>query len=294
MRGALAAAALACCAMDCGAAATASGIHWRLAIGSLACEASGSLVTIGARIRYLGPKGLVEAPVNRLVDGSGKPFLPRGLVWKGGSRQNAQWLASTGIANLQEGDVGEFELRFDVRGASGGLRLEFGDIQAFSLTRSGASADRLCESLLPLAQLKPPKAPASQKSAVSARVYRAAYPCQAQGALRTIEAKYPPTLPRRLLVFGRGYLPGARRIELPMGWAEAQPYAYSGANELDPIESAARRALGADFPEFRASLVASPADARKKYFAFNWGTQKAASGNEISSIGIYELRPCSG
>jgi hypothetical protein len=194
---------------------------------------------------------------------------------------------------VQEQHLGEFELRFDVRGAGVALALEFGDLKAFSLTRSGASAERLCESVLPLSQLKTPQATTSQKSAASARVYRAAYPCSAKGALRTVEAKYPPHLPSQLLVFGRGYLPSVRGIELPMGWAPAQGYAYSGVNELDPIENAARRALG-DFPEYRASLVTSPADARKKYFAFNWGAQQAASGNELSSIGIYELRPCAG
>jgi len=294
LRGALLAAALACCAIECGAAASASGRHWRLTIDRLGCEGSGSLVTLGARVRYLGPHGLVEAPVARLIDGAGKPFPPRGLIWKSGSKQHAQWLASTGIANVREQDLGEFEFRFDVRGASGSLALEFGDVKAFSLTPGGIAADRLCESLLPLARLKTPQVAASRKSTASARVYRAAYPCSAKGALRTVEAKYPPYLPLQLLVFGRGYLPGARSIELPMGRADAQPYAYSGANELDPLENAARRALGADFPGYRDNLVTSPADAGKKYFAFNWGTQQAAGGNELGSIGIYALRPCSG
>jgi hypothetical protein len=29
-----------------------------------------------------------------------------------------------------------------------------------------------------------------------------------------------------------------------------------------------------------------------KHFVFNWGTQKSQSGNEMYSVGIYELRRC--
>ena len=294
MKRLLLAAALAGSALECGAAPIASGRHWRLEVSGLACEGSGSLVTIGARIRYLGPKGLVEAPIVRLADGAGRQIAPRGLVWKSGSRQSTQWLSSGGIGGVQSEDLGEYEFRFDVRGAGGELSLEFGDLKAIGLTRGAIAPDRPCESLLPLAQLKVHRIAAGRESAAKARVYRAAYPCLAQGALRTLEARYPPYLPRQLLVFGRGYLPNARGIELPMGRAPAQPYAYSGVNELDAVENAARRALGADFPQYRSQLVASPADARKKYFAFNWGTQATASGNPLDSIGVYELRPCAG
>ena len=40
----------------------------------------------------------------------------------------------------------------------------------------------------------------------------------------------------------------------------------------------------ADFPE----LVTRGA------FAFDWGVQRGVTGNEVWSIGIYELRPCPG
>jgi hypothetical protein len=99
-----------------------------------------------------------------------------------------------------------------------------------------------------------------------------------------VAAEFPPYLPRQLLVFGRGYLPNVREIELPMGRSPAQSYAYAGLDDLKAIEDAARRALGADFPEYR-----SP-----KYFAFNWGVQRSQSGNELYSVGVYELRPCPG
>jgi hypothetical protein len=115
------------------------------------------------------------------------------------------------------------------------------------------------------------------------RVYRNRYLCtQASGAPRTIEASYPPYLPRQLLLFGRGYLPNARQIELPMGKAPAQPYFYSGLDELNAVEDAARSALSADFPQYAGGA----------HFAFNWGVQKAASGNEMYSVGIYALGPC--
>ncbi|HEX2333759.1 MAG TPA: hypothetical protein VHI32_11370, partial [Burkholderiales bacterium] len=102
---------------------------------------------------------------------------------------------------------------------------------------------------------------------------------------RTVAAEYPPYLPRQLLFFGRGYLPGVRQIELPMGRAPAQSYAYAGPDDLAAVEKAARQALRADFPQYE-----SPS----KYFAFNWGVQKTQSGNVAYSIGIYELRRCPG
>jgi hypothetical protein len=83
-------------------------------------------------------------------------------------------------------------------------------------------------------------------------------------------------------VLGRGYLPNARSIELPMGRAPAQSYAYAGVDDLKFIEDAARRALAADFPQYRAP----------RYFAFNWGVQRSQSGNEIFAVGVYDLRPC--
>jgi hypothetical protein len=97
-----------------------------------------------------------------------------------------------------------------------------------------------------------------------------------------VTAEYPPYLPLQLVVLGRGYLPNARAIELPMGRAPAQAYAYAGLDDLKAIEDAARRALGADFAHYRAP----------QYFAFNWGVQRSESGNEVYAVGLYELRPC--
>ena len=45
------------------------------------------------RLRYTGSRGLVEAPLARLVDNAGRRFAPHSLVWKSGPRENAQWLA---------------------------------------------------------------------------------------------------------------------------------------------------------------------------------------------------------
>ena len=105
--------------------------------------------------------------------------------------------------------------------------------------------------------------------------------------MRTIEADHPPSVPRQLLLFGRGYLPNARQVDLPMGKAPAQSYFYAGVNELDAVENAARRLIATDFPDYRAGLAAT------KNYAFNWGVQKAPSGNDLYSIGIYEIRACS-
>jgi hypothetical protein len=216
-------------ATDCSAAAIASGKNWRIAINSVACEGA-SLVVIGARIGYLGPKGLVEAPVSQLLDARGGRHPARSLVWKSGRRENARWLSTGGVADLRTGDVGEFQIRFDAQAAAGELKLEFGDIPAFSLTRKGASAATgLCEALLRPEHIQAPRAsPApGAGSWARTRIYREAYPCVSkQGALQTLEARHPPYLPRQLLVFGRGYLPGARYIDLPMGRAPAQSYRY--------------------------------------------------------------------
>jgi hypothetical protein len=254
----------------CAVAADASGHNWRLSIDQVECR--GSTLAIGTRIRYLGPKGPVEAPLSYLTDGEGKRHLPRSLVWKAGVRQHAAWLSAGGLSNLQSQDVGEFQLNFDLRQAAGDLRLEFGDIPAFALTRKRKSG---CDGVLAPAQLQAPRVArraAGEKSNV--RIYRAAYPCSGGPS---VEAPHPPYLPRQLLVFGRGYLPNAREVELPMGRAPAQSYAYSGPDELKPLDEATRQA-------------ARPVDARG--FLFSWGMQKAASGNEADSVGVYDLRPC--
>ena len=278
------------CAPESDAASVASGRNWQATLTELRCEGNGAFLLADLRIRYLGPETLVEAPLTRLVDGTGKRFSPQSLVWKGGPRENAQWLVAGGVSRLKSGEAGEFAFKFDVRGAGGDLKLEFGDIAAFSLIRKEGEGSA-CERLLPANRIQAPTSPGKETRQIKARVYRAAYPCTARGSLRTVEANYPPFLPRQLLVFGRGYLPNIREVKLPMGAAPAQPYAYAGVNDLDSIEGAARRALGG-FPEYAAQLVAGQADARKKYFLFNWGSEQAANGNQLYSIGVYDVKAC--
>ncbi len=262
------------------ASAVASGRNWRIAIDRIECEGAGSLILIGTRIRYLGPKGPVEAPLSRLVDGKGRPHAPKSLIWRRGSKPIAEWLSAGGLANIQSEDIGEVQLKFEAGGASGELKLEFGDIRAISLTRKRTSA---CEGLLKPGQIEAVAVPRPARvdgAKPGIRVYRNAYPCSPPS--RTISAEHPPYLPSQLLLFGRGYLPNARQVELPMGKAPAQSYSYVGPDDLNAVEAAARQALLADFPEYRGA----------KHFAFNWGAQKAASGNEAYSIGIYAVRPC--
>jgi len=280
---------LVCHAAGCFGAATASGRNWQVAIDSSACDAAASQIAIGARIRYLGPGGVVEAPVSRLVDGSGKAYLPKSLVWKGGNRQFAVLLAAGGLRQLQSADSSEVQFKFDVRDPDGDLQFEFGDVKALPLTRTRSSGKGgMCGNLLKPGQM--PSVPRPRLAGVEGaktglRVFREAYPClaPARGTRRTIEAPYPPYLPRQLLVFGRGYLPNARQIELPMGRAAAQSYSYAGLDELKAMDAATRRAILADFPEYASE---------SKHFAFDWGVQKAASGNELYSVGIYAVRPC--
>ena len=262
------------------AGAVAAGRNWRLSIDSVECQSSEAVLSIRTRIDYLGPKGPVEAPLSQLVDANGKRHLPRSLVWRRGSKPLAAWLSAGGLSNLQSESVAEVELKFDLRDAQGDLQLEFGDIRALALTRKKGPG---CEGLLRPEQLRAPRAAPRAGTKPGMRVYRNRYLCtQASGAPRTIEASYPPYLPRQLLLFGRGYLPNARQIELPMGKAPAQPYFYSGLDELNAVEDAARSALSADFPQYAGGA----------HFAFNWGVQKAASGNEMYSVGIYALGPC--
>lgn len=283
MRGWLLAAMTVAHASGADAAAIASGRNWRLAIDSIECEPAASLVTLGMRIDYLGPKGPVEAPLSQLVDGNGKPHLPRSLVWRRGSKPLAAWMSAGGLSNLQSESVAEVQLKFDVRDARGDLQLEFGDLRPLALTRKRTAG---CAGLLKPEQVRAPRAmrlARADGAKPGMRVYRNSYPCtQVSGTRRTMDASYPPHLPRQLLLFGRGYLPNARQIELPMGQAPAQPYLYSGRDELNAVEDAARRAIGADFPQYAGGA----------HFAFNWGVQKAASGNEMYSVGLYALGPC--
>ena len=69
-------------------------------------------------------------------------------------------------------------------------------------------------------------------------------------------------------------MPGERLSRAPAGEDE---------DELEAVEDSARRAVAADFPSYVGSA---------KHFAFNWGIQRAASGNELYSVGLYGLRPC--
>jgi hypothetical protein len=263
------------------AASPAAAGNWQIAIDGLACEAAG-VMSVGASIRYLGPQAPVESPVVRLAEAGGKPLLPRGLVWRSGSKALAGLLAGGGVRGLQPGDAARIEFRFDAGEAAGPMLLEFGDLPAFALSRKG----RACANLLKAAAVPAPQAPrAASREPAKLRVYRSAYPCgRAPAALKTIEADHPPYLPKQLIVLGRGYLPNTRHIELPMGRAPAQAYFYAGADTLDAIELAARRAIAADFPQYASG----------GYFAFNWGQQRGATGNQIDSIGLYELRACPG
>ncbi len=164
---------------DAGAAAVASGRNWRISIDRLQCEGAGSVLVIGTRVRYLGPKGPVEAPVSEMVDGEGRQIRPRSMVWKDGSRQLAQWLPSSGLANVQSEYIGEVQLKFDVRGATGELKLAFGDIKVFALTRKGASATKgVCENLLKPGEIQAPRVSRpTEAQALKLRVYRESYPC---------------------------------------------------------------------------------------------------------------------
>ena len=252
-------------------AAEASGRNWRIAVQSLECQGNGLLV-LGARVHYRGPDGAVEAPVVQIVDASRNIYRPTSVS---SLKPLAQWFSAGGLSNLKPGDVGAVQLKFPVHTASGALLLEFGDIAAFALSRDG------CRRVLAINTIQAPRAPSPSSRKENLAVYRDRYPCLPG---RTVAAEYPPYLPRQLIALGRGYLPNARAIELPMGRAPAQSYAYAGLDDLKHIEEAARRALAADFPEYRPA----------KYFAFNWGVQRSQSGNELYSIGVYELRPCPG
>ena len=55
-------AVLICHSADSDAAAVASGRNWRISLERIQCEEAGSLLVIGTRVHYLGPKGPVEAP----------------------------------------------------------------------------------------------------------------------------------------------------------------------------------------------------------------------------------------
>ena len=269
-------------AAQCSGAATASGINWRIAIESVECEAA-ALISIEMRIDYRGPRGVVEAPVTQLVDGKGRQHLPKSLVWKAGSRRLVELLAAGGLRNIQAETSARIRLKFAAGDASGDLQLEFGDIRAFPLTRKREKG--ACEGLLQPAQIQAPRvsrAARAESAKPGVRFYRSAFPCTAQGAVGTTRSEHPAYVPRQLLLFGRGYLPGARQIELPMGKAAAQSYVYGGADDRQSLEDTALRTVMADFPQYASA----------RHFAFNWGVQQSQSGNEVYAIGFYDVRPC--
>jgi hypothetical protein len=280
---------LCCLSAAAVAAAVGSGRHWQMTIEGLQCDMADSVVTMDARIRYLGGAGLVEAPVVRIAGGEGRMLPPRSLVWKDGSKPLAALISAGGIRSIEPNTEGRMQFRFPLRDAAGELRLEFGDLKAIVLAKAAApGAQGVCERLLKTGQLQaaqPARPPLGKGAVPRMRVYRDAYPCResARGAARTIEAQHPPYAPEQVLVFGHGYLPNLREVDLPTGRAAAQSYAYGGRDELQAVEDSARRAVAADFPSYVGSA---------KHFAFNWGIQRSASGNELYSVGLYGLRPC--
>lgn len=271
------------------AAAVGSGRHWQMAIEGLRCDVADSVVTMDARIRYLGGAGLVEAPVLRIAGGEGRAVPPRSLVWKDGSKTLAALISAGGIRSIEPNSEGRMQFKFPLRDAAGDLWLEFGDLKAVVLAKAASpGAKGVCERVLKTGQVQAAQAarpPLGKGALPRMRVYRDAYPCReaARGAPRTIEAQHPPYAPEQILVFGRGYLPSLREVDLPTGRAAAQSYAYAGKDELEAFEDAARRAVAADFPSYLGSA---------RHFAFNWGIQRAPGGNELYSVGLYGLRPC--
>lgn len=255
--------------------APVSGRYWRVDLKSIDCEPVQSVIVIGTAVRYIGPKGAVEAPLAYLSDAQGRQLFPQGLAWQRGSKTAADWFSGGGVINVQTEDIGEVRMRFDVReAAAGDLLLEFGDVKPFAVRRGGSA----CKGILAPAQVQAPRA-RGKGAASGVRIHRARYPCSPSGS---VEAEQPPYPPVQMLVLGRGHLPNARSVELPSGRVPAQSYAYTGADELDAIEKFAREAIAADFPALSAA----------KHFAFNWGVQRGRSGNQLDSIAIYELRAC--
>jgi hypothetical protein len=250
---------------------------------------------VGIKLRYLGPKGAVEAPISELIDGAGGTIRPRSLVWQGGPRELARWLPTGGLAKVQFEYVGAMQLKFDLPAAAAGLKFAFGDIEAFPLTRTGAQ--RACGSLLKPGELQLPRALPRPvpKEKPDLRVFREAYPCLTpQRALRTVEANQPPQHPLHVLLFGRDFLPNVRQVDLPTGNVPAKSYSYTGADALVPLEEEASRMMAADYGDYLPGLVTAPVSASKarKYFAFNWGVQKSRSGGALYPIAIYEVKAC--
>lgn len=278
-----------------GHARTATGRHWQGTVEALACAEDPARLTLDLRLRHVGGAGLAEVPVVQLVDANGGVHLPKALAWVAGSKALAAWLAAGGVRQVPAGEEARVQWRFDVPGNADGLRLEVGDAPGLAITIARAGGG-LCTRVAKVHEMKAEaaaKAPLPPRADPALRIHRLAYPCLPGGGgpARKIDAPFPPYLPEQLVVLGRGYLPNARAIDLPMGKAPARGYAYAGPDELGGYEDAARRAIAGDFPKVRAQLVP---EEKARLFAFNWGQQTSASGNPLHAIGIYALRPCPG
>lgn len=277
-----------------GHARTATGRHWQGTVEALACAADPVRVTVDLRLRHAGAAGLAEVPVVQLVDAQGRIHLPRALAWSSGSKALAAWLTAGGVRQVPAGEEARLQWRFDVPDDAAGLRLEVGDAPALEVT--AARAGGLCARILKPQDLKAEasaRPPLPPKPDPALRIHRLAYPCLPAkgGPVRKIDAQFPPYLPEQLIVLGRGFVPNARVIDLPMGKAPARGYPYAGPDDIGGYEDAARRAIAADFPKARAQMLP---DDKARLFAFNWGQQSSASGNPLYAIGLYALRPCPG
>ena len=141
------------CAADAGAAATASGRNWRLAIESLECEGA-------RRARHEDPLPRAEragrVAGNPAGGREGRQHPPR--AWCGGRRQPAdRRLARRGAGwpTCSSEDVGEVQLKFELPEASGALQLRVRRHRGFALTRKGSRT--VCEGLLKPERIRTPR-----------------------------------------------------------------------------------------------------------------------------------------
>ena len=233
--------------------------------------------------------------MSQLVDGKGKRASCRSsLVWKQ-RQQAARRLAlrrrpeQPAVRGRRRGRSSSFDV------ARGARRRCSSSSATSARLRSRARERRVRTGCSSPTQLQAPRVARSRPKRAGRKsdlrvLSQARIPaCRRRRRRHRRRRRYPPYLPRQLLVFGRGYLPNARR-DRSCRWAQRAGAVLCAM----PARTSSRRVRGA--PRARGGARRFPAATRKRrHFAFNWGVQKAARAATSSySVGLYDLRACPG
>jgi hypothetical protein len=276
--------------------------NWRLRLREIGCTPTLSLLSVRADVQYIGPTGIVEAPVLTVADAEGNEHAPGAVgMPKDAAPEVQAWAASVlggggARRKLVSGtQLGTVESQFPLPAAVRGLRLHFADIEPFPVANTSYEGLRgLCRALAAGAgaDRAPTPGPKAASGGKTISMYAGMYPCNSGQATRMSMADYPPDAPVQVLTLGKGFLPSARAANTNQGRVPARGYMYNGPEDAQAVKEFAREMIAGDFPQYCSSL-ALPAGGSlfrgEPYYAALWQRTRF---RDFHVVGIYAQRPC--